>query len=66
MIKKSILGLFLAILTLFGADAALACSCAPPPPPQEAMQQSDAVFTGTVLDVTTSGSSRGRASSAAR
>lgn len=43
-------------LTLFGAaEAALACSCAPPPPPQTALKESNAVFTGTVLGVTTSG-----------
>jgi hypothetical protein len=40
---------------LGGVDATLACSCAPPPPPQTALKQSNAVFTGTVIGVTTSG-----------
>lgn len=56
MLKK--LAACCAVLALFLADSALACSCAPPPPPQEALKQSAAVFTGTVLAVTDSGTNR--------
>lgn len=52
--------LCLALLSaLVSADVALACSCAPQPPPQEAMRHSAAVFTGTVLEITDSGTNPG-------
>jgi hypothetical protein len=54
MLRRTTLA-FTLILSLAGADAVLACSCAPSPPPQEALQQASAVFTGTVVAVDTSG-----------
>ena len=52
MIRKISLSMTLALATLFTADAVLACSCAPLPEPQQARDQADAVFTGTVLGIT--------------
>jgi hypothetical protein len=53
--NRKTIALAFALILLGAANAALACSCAPPPPPQDALKQSSAVFTGTVIDVTTSG-----------
>lgn len=40
-----------ACCTLFSAQSALACSCAPQPSPQEALGKAAAVFTGTVTSI---------------
>jgi hypothetical protein len=53
--KRNTIALAFSLILLGAADAALACSCAPPPPPEDVLKSSSAVFTGTVLGVTTSG-----------
>ncbi len=58
MVRKTVLSTTLAVLALLGADAALACSCAPLPEPQQARDQAAAVFTGTVLGITQEGNLR--------
>ncbi|HVS00951.1 MAG TPA: hypothetical protein VMW27_30300 [Thermoanaerobaculia bacterium] len=52
MNRNITLSITLALSVLWGADAALACSCAPLPEPQQAKDQAAAVFTGTVLGIT--------------
>lgn len=53
MVKKTALASILTLtLGLSAADVALACSCAPAPAPAEARDQADAVFTGTVVEIT--------------
>lgn len=43
----------LGALQAIAPSTALACSCVPPPPPQEALAQSEAVFSGKVVSITT-------------
>jgi hypothetical protein len=52
MVRKIALSMTLASAALLGADAALACSCAPLPGPPQARDHAAAVFTGTVLGIT--------------
>jgi len=50
---KSGLALFTILLNVFlHFDLILACTCAPPGTPTEELQKSDAVFIGTVIDLT--------------
>ncbi len=55
MRKTTTLWLCLPLLVLISSQPAQACSCAPLPEPQQAAEGADAVFSGTVLEVTSSG-----------
>lgn len=46
-----LVGTICAVLLISTAGKSLACSCEPPPPPHEALEQSVAVFSGTVTGV---------------
>lgn len=51
----------IALALVFTAHhSARACSCIPPPPPLEALEQADAVFSGTVISIVSDGSQMSR------
>ncbi|MCG8584204.1 MAG: hypothetical protein MI757_05780 [Pirellulales bacterium] len=52
---RYLLGITIATLGIFVAQAAQACSCAPPPGPKKALEGSSAVFLGKVLDIDKAG-----------
>lgn len=49
--KTLILCLFVAAPLAFGAEAGLACTCAPPGSPTRELERADAVFSGKVVEV---------------
>lgn len=53
--RRAILSLFVAAVVVLLAPAVGACSCIPPGSPQDALNASDAVFSGTVERVAFSG-----------
>jgi len=54
MVKVS--SLLLVVYLAFGLNVAFACNCVPPRPPAAAIKSADVVFSGTVTDISVSGS----------
>ncbi len=52
------LGLLIAAIVVFSAQATFACKCAPPPAPKKALARATAVFMGKVVDIDRSGGHR--------